>query len=187
MKATNNLGDLSASSAAVAAAGGEENKFKEMEKPIDREKVKTVIYRTGALQAGVSWLDFRNGYLSFCLRSFCNTYRVIYRDGHPGMGSGISSWTCRKVFLYRTIPDRFQIRSRVRGLGDPVVIGYWPLVQRVRGSIPDRSTRSEINLSGLYVRRGWFTGIELVLDSTTDNKKKLVLKMKICNLIFLSP
>ena len=45
-------------------------------------------------------------------------------------------------------------------------LGHWPLVQRDRGSIPDRPARSEINFSGLYVRR-WFTGIQLVLGLTT--------------------
>ena len=32
--------------------------------------------------------------------------------------------------------------------------------------LPDRPARSEINFSGLYVRRGWFTGNELVLGPT---------------------
>ena len=45
-------------------------------------------------------------------------------------------------------------------------LGHWPLVQMVRGSIPDRPARSEINFSGLYVRRSWLNGTELVLDPT---------------------
>ena len=46
-------------------------------------------------------------------------------------------------------------------------LGHWPLVQRVRVRFPDRLARSDINFSGLYVRRGWFTGIHLVLGPTT--------------------
>ena len=34
-------------------------------------------------------------------------------------------------------------------------LGHWPLVQRVPGSILRSSS------TGFYVRRGWFTGIEL--------------------------
>ena len=42
-----------------------------------------------------------------------------------------------------------------------------PRAARAKGPIPDRPARLENNFSGLYVRSGWFTGIELVLGPTT--------------------
>ena len=50
-----------------------------------------------------------------------------------------------------------------RGLGSPVVR---PPAARAKGPVFD-SARPEINFSGLYIWRGWFTGIELVLGPTT--------------------
>ena len=43
--------------------------------------------------------------------------------------------------------------------------GHWPLVQRVRVRFPDHPARSEVNYSGLYVQRSWFTGIKFVVGN----------------------
>ena len=42
-----------------------------------------------------------------------------------------------------------------------------PLATPANGPGFDSRSRSEINISGLHVRHGWFTGIELVLSHTT--------------------
>ena len=45
-------------------------------------------------------------------------------------------------------------------------LGYWPLAQGCKVRFLDHPARSEINFSDLDVWRGWFIGIDWVLDPT---------------------